>query len=414
MKLQLRSIVKVCLSGLFIFSCCVANLAAQELSNPFRDSLIVHEKDDLGVIVEGMSLTEAAYRPSEVADENIVLTAPAAFFQEGSVLQTQPETVTPEPTGETTVENVNPEDGIVIQGDIVYGASLGESLGCDGGIGCGNLGICADGCLIPCPRIDWQKWEFLTGVSGFTGPANRGGHGSFGFNEGFNWTSSLDRIGNGYLTAQAGFRAVQSGLSGTEFTEEDRKQTFVTLGLFRRADWGLQGGAVVDYMHDDWYYDMDLLQVRAELSWIYPSGHEFGFWMATDADHAQTRSRVGVPFPSTITEEWRSTDLYAFFFRCTSCETGAVGRIFGGFTGSKDGLIGADLTVPVATQWAIDTEFTYLIPEEGSGPVGSSEEGWNVGLYLVYYPGCKTAYDKNYNKPLFDTAGNGNFFVDRK
>lgn len=414
MKLQAKSIVNVCLCSLVALSWSVAPVAAQTLDNPFRASF-----EDESIAIQDVSsktqlLQEASYRPSAGVGQEIVLTAPATYFQEESVLQAQPEPVTPEPAGKESGELVKPEDGIVIEGDVVYGSSLAETIGCDGGIGCGKLGICADGCLIPCPRIDWQKWEIFTGVSGFTGPANRGGHGSFGFNEGFNWTSSLDRIGCGYMTAQAGFRAVQSGLSGSEFTEEDRKQTFVTLGLFRRADWGLQGGAVVDYMHDDWYYDMDLLQVRAELSWMYPSGHEFGFWMAADADHARTRSRVGVPFPTTTTEEWRSTDLYAFFFRCTSCETGAVGRIFGGFTGNKDGLIGADLTVPFATEWAIDAEFTYLIPEEGSGPIGSSEEGWNVGLYLVYYPGCKTAYDKNYNKPLFDTGGNGNFFVDRK
>ena len=414
MKLQTMSFIRVCLCGVIVFGCSVAQVSAQELENPFRDTLSTDLSASFEAVVERPALQEASYRSSAATGQEIILAAPATFIQDESVLQAHPEPVTPEPAVAATGEAVTPEEGFVIQGDVVYGSSLSETLGCDGGIGCGKLGICTDGCLIPCPRIDWQKWEFFTGVSGFTGPANRGGHGSFGFNEGFNWTSSLDRIGWGYLTAQAGFRAVQSGLSGTDFTEEDRKQTFVTLGLFRRADWGLQGGAVVDYMHDDWYYDMDLLQVRAELSWMYPSGHEFGFWMATDADHARTTSRVGVPFPTTTTEEWRSTDLYAFFFRHTSCDTGAVGRIFGGFTGSKDGLIGADLTVPFATQWALDAEFTYLIPEEGSGPEGSSEEGWNVGLYLVYYPGCKTAYDKNYNKPLFDTGGNGNFFVDRK
>ena len=414
MKLQAISFLRVCLCGMIVFGSYVIQISAQELENPFRDTLSTEAGVSLDAVGERTVFQEASYRTTAGNGQEIILTAPAAFLQEESVLQAQPEPVIPEPAETTPAEVVKPEEGIVIEGDVVYGSSLAETLGCDGGIGCGKLGICADGCLIPCPQIDWQKWEIFTGVSGFTGPANRGGHGSFGFNEGFNWTSSLDRMGYGFMTAQAGFRAVQSGLSGSDFTEEDRKQTFVTLGLFRRADWGLQGGAVVDYMHDDWYYDMDLLQVRAELSWMYPSGHEFGFWMAADADHARTRSRVGLPFPTTTIEEWRSTDLYAFFFRCTNNDTGAVGRIFGGFTGSKDGLIGADLTVPFATQWALDAEFTYLIPEEGSGPEGSSEEGWNVGLYLVFYPGCKTAYDKNYNKPLFDTAGNGNFFVDRK
>ena len=114
------------------------------------------------------------------------------------------------------------------------------------------------------------------GVQGFTGPANRGGSGSFGFHEGFNWGLPL-----GGLAWQWGANWTQNNFDGSIFTADQRNQILLTAGLFRRVDWGLQGGVVVDYLHDDWYTTANLLQLRGELSWVYPYAHELGFWFAT-------------------------------------------------------------------------------------------------------------------------------------
>ena len=295
----------------------------------------------------------------------------------------------------------------IMEGEVVTGD-------CATGL-CGTrLGICADGCLIPCPRIQWERYTFFSGVNAFTGPLNRGGQGSFGFMEGFNYGRDLSYVGQGRLSAQLGMRATQTNLSGSDVTNEDRKQIFLTAGIFRRADWGLQGGAVVDYLHDDWYYDLDLVQVRTEISWQYPDSHELGIWMAFDSDHGRTNSLVGKINPSIVTEDWESTDLYAFFLRKSIPSAGITGRIMGGFTGNKDGLLGLDCSVPVNEKWTIEANAMYLIPEEGSATTGYSEEAWNIGFNFVYYPGCRSTYDVDYNRPLFDVGSNGNFFVDRK
>src|SRR5207249_6498611 len=65
--------------------------------------------------------------------------------------------------------------------------SLGDYCNpCRGG--CGGWGVCAwvPVCIFV-PRLTWDGLEFFGGVQGFTGLANRGGSGSFGFHEGFNW-----------------------------------------------------------------------------------------------------------------------------------------------------------------------------------------------------------------------------------
>ncbi len=298
-------------------------------------------------------------------------------------------------------------EGESIVDEIVIGNNLSSFCG-------GRLGICADGCLIPCPTIDWDRFTFFTGFSAFTGPLNRGGAASFGFTEGFNYGNGFNCLGRGEISAQFGLRGTQTNLSGSETTTSDRKQLFLTTGLFHRADWGLQGGAVVDYMHDDWNYNLDLLQVRTEISWKFPDAHEVGFWMALDADHGDSHTSVGKTNPSIVDESWFSADVYTFFIRKINPETGVMARLMGGFTGSKDGLLGVQLRTPINENWALDVNASYLIPREGSASDGYREESWNVGFNLVLFPGCITPYDRDYNNPLFDVGSNGNFFVDRR
>ena len=137
MKLQAMSFIRVCLCGVIVFGCSVAPVLAQELENPFRDRLSTDLSTSFDAVVERPALQEASYRSSAATGQEIILAAPATFIQDESALQAQPEPVIPESAGVATGEVVKQEEGIVIQGDGVYGSSLSETLGCDGGIGCG-------------------------------------------------------------------------------------------------------------------------------------------------------------------------------------------------------------------------------------------------------------------------------------
>jgi hypothetical protein len=305
-------------------------------------------------------------------------------------------------------------------GDILYDGVFGGPDGefpmqvegmpdCCGGVGCAQC------CLIPCPIIPFQGTELFAGVHGFTGPMNRGATGSFGFDEGVNWGIPMPCT-CGALAGQIGMRATQSNFSGAEFTDATRQQVFVTGGLFRRVDWGLQGGVVVDYLSDDWYAKVNLVQVRGELSWVFPCTHELGFWFAASDRTFGATSVFGGDLANED-EIWEPTNLYAFFYRRRfDVLDGAEARFFAGFSGESDGLIGADFRLPLGDRWALNTGFTYLVPEQPAGPNGNgfAEEAWNVGISLVWYPGCRTNCEPNYFRPLFDVAGNGTFLVDRR
>ena len=319
--------------------------------------------------------------------------------------------LTQEPTVDTNI--VGSDLAEAIQGEVYYEGNVKGGIvqkDCCGGKGCSE-------CFLHCPQICFDNLEVRVGVQGFTGPVNRGESGSFGFHEGINWGTPFPCLG-GALGMQFGVNATQSNLSGAEFTDEKRYQVFLTGGLFRRVDWGLQGGVVVDYLADDWYASYNVAQVRSEISWVFPCAHELGFWFTANTnDDIATSTFNAANAAMDGDETFQATNLYAFFYRHRLSQVeGAQARLYAGFTGDSDGLIGADFRLPLSCDVALESTFTYLIPEEPGGRAGRghAEESWNVAISLVWYPGARTAYGSDYFAPLFNVADNGSFMVGRR
>ncbi len=267
-------------------------------------------------------------------------------------------------------------------------------------------GGCADVCLTPCTLLPpFGNVELFAGVQGFTGPRNQGSSGSFGFHQGLNYAVPMP--GFACLGGQIGFRATQSSLSGSSFTDSSRNQGFVTAGLFRRVDVGLQGGLVLDYLTERWDDTIDMTNLRGELSWVVAGTHDFGFWFST----GMSSGTEGELEARNV-----ATDLYAFFYRLQfgGCRDGEA-RLFAGWTGQSDGLIGIETRLPLTPDWALESNFAYLIPNEGAGQgfdAGHAQESWNIGISLVWYPGRLWGGGDYYYRPLLRVADNGNFMID--
>jgi hypothetical protein len=263
--------------------------------------------------------------------------------------------------------------------------------------------------------------SFELGVHGFTGPMNgsvilpgndvpAGRGGSFGFHYGLNWGVPAPLVAKHGVGLQLGVRATDSNLSGStgDFGLSRRDQLFVTAGAYRRVEWGLQGGFVFDYRHEEFHVETDLWQLRGELSWLHPCAHEFGFLFAANVKGLHEHFD-----DDNLVTGWRTTDYYAFFYRrrMGSCG-GAQGRFIVGGTGKADGLIGIDMHIPLSDRWALRTGFTYLIPNEG-GAIGVLNESWNVPVTFTWYPNGRARMAKRTCfEPLFDVADNGSFLVD--
>ncbi|MEI6240387.1 MAG: DUF6666 family protein [Planctomycetia bacterium] len=271
------------------------------------------------------------------------------------------------------------------------------------------------------PYYGWKWYRDFTasaGVTSFTNPTDLGINGNYGVNEYLNWAMPFwNAFGVGW---QIGARGVQTNfqpttltVNGTQFTKGSRDQVFVTTGFFTRAfeGRGLQGGAVYDYLSDGWYTDMNVAQVRSELSYVW-GYHEIGYWGA----HNVTE-QLGVFTPRRATRITGTTlDLYTGFYRLHFGDANEW-RVWGGASGNGDGIVGSSMRAPMSRSFALEGTFTYLIPKQTEravldniGTVSSfGPAAWNVSVNLVYYPAGRSRRSlASPYRPLFDVADNGN------
>ena len=306
----------------------------------------------------------------------------------------------------------------------------GEYLGQESCSSCGAPGNSCDSCGVACgscmpgcwqgqgacfqlwnacaPRLS-RKMTLFAGVHGFKGPVDQGANGNFGFHEGLNLGMPLgDPWGVGF---QAGVQAVHSNFSGDQVAgarRNDRDQVFITTGIFRRpVCGGLQWGVVFDFLHDSYYDSADMAQLRTELSFARPGHREIGFWGAfgvndDDITVGQTANPV------------EPIDVYALFYR-RHFSGGGQGRVWVGLTNESDTIFGGEITVPLGTSWALENNFTYMLPKEGRGTGAQQNESWSVMMQLVWYPGRHAAcVGQNPYNPMFGVADNTWFLVQNR
>jgi len=308
-----------------------------------------------------------------------------------------------------------------------FGAACDPACGPACGGGCeAECGVGADCGGYPCPPGPWNAYgpgyyggyygwlrelSLHVGIHGFKGPPDFGRNGNFGLHEGFNFGAPFGGPwGFGY---QFGLNVVHSNFSGDQalfLRGAGRDQLFFTAGLFRRnPQGGWQWGAAFDLLHDSYYETANLSQVRSETSYIFSGGmREVGYFgmYGTGRDRMARVNNLQI--------EFEPTDLFAFFYR-RHFSGGGNGRIWAGFTGGGDGLIGGDFHVPLGTgRWSLVNRFNYLAPRQGTGQGGLTEESWGVSIQLLWYPGQPARLaERSRFRPLFDVADNTLFMVDR-
>jgi len=298
-----------------------------------------------------------------------------------------------------------------------------DPFACEEGPGlltCGHDGrICAWLRRFGRPYYGWRWYRDLSvgaGITAFQNQSNFGLLGNYGTDEYANWAMPFwNAFGIGW---QVGVRGVQSNFQqasvsdalGT-FSGRSRQQVFVTTGFFTRAfeGRGLQGGAVYDYLSDSYFENVDVAQIRGELSYVW-GYHELGFWGAFS-----TLEQQGLFSPSGTSRGVAGTvDLYTAFYRLHFGDANEA-RIWGGASGDGQGVIGTQIRAPMSRSLALEGMFTYLMPNKSQtvelSPLTSvtyAPSDWNVAVNLVYYPAgrARRSLASPY-RPLFDVADNG-------
>ena len=319
-------------------------------------------------------------------------------------------------------------EGEYFEGEVYHEGGYGGGCGCGGGgcdgccgmsgcgQACGPRMKCMPMCCIPVPCFTMENFSVWTGAVGYKGPLNLGVDGSFGFSYGFNWGGPAPFLAPWGIGMQFGVQGVSTDFSGSALIDSGRDQLFVTAGLFRRVDCGLQGGIAWDYMTLEWGDDVAVTQIRYELSWINRCGGEWGA-IGTWGDREDIYEIDGIIIPGTTapinaTYNVESIDYFAGFYRRQFCDcNGGEGRAMAGFTQYGDAFLSAEVSVPINCKWALEGGFTYMIPDDDNNNEGRyDDEAWNVGVRLVWYP-CGTARGAcgpgAYYRPLFDVGDNG-------
>lgn len=273
------------------------------------------------------------------------------------------------------------------------------------------------------PYYGWRWYRDLTasaGVTAFENEANLGLFGNFGFNEYINWSMPFwNAFGVGW---QLGVRGTQtsygsSSIANTPFTTRARNQTFVTTGFFTRAfeGRGLQGGAVYDYLHDSYFDNVDLAQIRAEVSYVW-GYHELGFW---GAFNSQESTGFLKPVQDETAKGRASTvHVYTAFYRMQFGDANEW-KLWGGASAQGQGYIGSTVRAPMSRSLALEGTFAYLMPGRsetleiddptyGQTTATFTPMAWNLGINLVYYPAGRSRRSlSSPYRPLFDVADNG-------
>ena len=235
---------------------------------------------------------------------------------------------------------------------------------------------------------------FKTGLNG------RGG--SFGLNEGINWSTAVTP--QGAVTAQYGVRAVQGDFSA----EKVRSQLFMTVGLFKRFDCiPVQGGVAVDWLEDRSIRGpVNLRQMRCELSTRSFGPTECGFIGGLNV----FRDRPTIQYVDLF---WDIDvhDYYLLFAR-KYLDCGGQVELRCGSTAHGDFIMHALGEVAVTDRVAVNGGFSVLAPGRETNVPRNLRESWSMSLgVVIYFRGGAAFRQMNSHRQMFDVAGNNSFLT---
>lgn len=333
-------------------------------------------------------------------------------------------------------------ENVIHDGTYIEDSFVGDGCGCNdcsAGYECGSVVSCGSDCCGrggcpegPCWLGNFGKalrtGEYFGGATGFQSPlftapgqgANENDNvlasdSSFGAYGGFNLGIPLCRLSCGFLSGQFGMRSVNTNFNGNEFSHEERRQLFITTGLYRRVDYGLQFGVVADILHEEWFTESDLVQIRADIGWVYPAGHTLGFRYATGVQDDFTEGAFN---GNDFFDFFQTTDdNYRFYYRHVA-PWGGWGEAFVGWAEASQTIIGVDVDLPVTDRLSFQSGFTAYLNDDivstnGNFQGGNLNEAWNLFVGLSFKPQGRRWY-KSYDRPLFSVADNGTMLVRRQ
>ena len=260
----------------------------------------------------------------------------------------------------------------------------------------------------------FRNGEYFAGAMAFRGPGfNVAGQqiddGNYGFYGGANFGIPLCRLTCGILSGQLGIRSNQSNFDGSSFSPDNRDQLFITAGFYRRVDYGIQIGVVADILHEEWFLETDLVQIRTDIGWVYGNGGVLGFRSTNAAQGDVTQGIInGTRFSNFQTTV---VDQYRFYYR-HSARDGGFAEVGLGWTEDDHFIASLDFDLQITDCVGMQSGFAYFLGDDQAvGAVASPDnDAWNIYVGLVWRPQGRGWWG-NYDRPLFDVVDNGSMLM---
>ena len=264
------------------------------------------------------------------------------------------------------------------------------------------------------PRFRWINVDLFSSVDGFKGPIDLGNaNGNFGLRFGANAAVPiLSRLGVGL---QAGTSAVLSNLKGSPYPEpnaEIRYQTFATVGMFQRLNresgvftWGF----VYDWLFDDYYSDFQFGQWRVKGAWEFNPCNEIGISAALP-DRGSSGTIPNFLGGFDVVSFRPITQGYLYWRHTWENDASVTGRL-GMAERPGEFLFGAESRVPLTRHLALTSDFTYIMPNAAGGPIGQTQEIWNVSVGMEVVLGGLGRCGAPRFQPFIPVADNGSLAV---
>ncbi|HXT58648.1 MAG TPA: DUF6666 family protein [Pirellulales bacterium] len=292
---------------------------------------------------------------------------------------------------------------------------------------------CDDGSCVSCRDLrpdcqDCPRFGFLafSGADTFRNIADGAFQSNFGSVSGLNAAVPLPRfeaLGLGWqLGASYGVYDLSGRSSSTSHPSGVQQQIFITTGFFHRGNDGqrFSYGLVYDWMINNNYgasaVPPTLGQWRGQAEWAFSSFNSLGIW-ATVRDKGFNRqapeNALQISPLSQLDFFWhhkyaQGADSWFYLGLPTQKKLGGPGTL-GEF------IMGGSAQVPISPQLAMYANAMYMWPSASSGAVAATQDAYNVGFGLAWYPGLN-ARTRTVNGgcwlPYLPLANNGNFLVD--
>jgi hypothetical protein len=278
----------------------------------------------------------------------------------------------------------------------------------------------ANSSLFPtcCSRNPWfnkyfDNLSFFGGLDGSKGPEDLGINANLGGRGAMNWGLPIwEEIGLGIQLGTAinfadNAETPLETVSGTH----NRVESFTTIGVFQRTDFGINWGVAWDYLAERYWDNFSMSQVRGQIGYELNRDNEIGVW-GTCADSTTTASLNGVTY------NLRAINQFNVFWRHI-WPNEAVTRFWIGVAEDHDRYVllnpgrnavdhpfvyGADIYIPLNSWISIFGEANFITPIDTGTVTATLGIAFSLG-------GRAQAAVRDRFAPLLPLANNPSFAV---